>query len=373
MADKVGFLVILRAVCCLLIIYGHLIADQNPQWFVVPLINRYLTDPLGVLSNLGFLAVGIFFLISGFIITHVAQRETRTDFVIKRVFRIFPPFLVVVFFLAALGRICNVPEIAAMSGADVLREASLFDSSFELVGPSWTLVIEVMFYALAAVLLPMFRSRPFAITAIVAMVPIIDRLMLSDAIAASGVGQFKVLLDFQNYLSVFAIGMAIYYAWSGKLTVRKAVLLGAMAWCALVWTMPQAADGTGVPINQHLLRNGRLRGGAVGRPEAAARHRHRVGVGSQLLALPAASGTRLARLAQHEAGARLYGSNAGFRRGDRRYGVGVLQLCRATVAARRKVADQAPGPADRPRSRDIAGVMISLVRHGRLDARLWRT
>ena len=207
---QISFVASLRAAASLLVVYCHLVGYRAvPDWFVKPYLNQFVRDPLAILWEFGYLGVAVFFVISGFIIAHVAQRETRGQFVLKRLFRIYPPFLVAL----AVAMVLHRP---AISLTQLLREASLFDSEFILLGPSYTLVIEFMFYALAASTLPLLRSKPVVATAIVAIAPALALFLLRPA--ASGVPQWERLLGYSEFVSIFGIGMAIYYGWSKRIT-----------------------------------------------------------------------------------------------------------------------------------------------------------
>jgi peptidoglycan/LPS O-acetylase OafA/YrhL len=227
---------VLRAVACLLVAYCHLIGYRAPSgWFVEPYIDQFIRDPLQVMWNFGYLGVAIFFVISGFIITHVAQREGRAEFAVKRLFRIYPPFLLALAVAVLLTR-------PTMSPTDLLWEASLFGSSYKVIGPSYTLVIELMFYALATMLLPLLRSRPIVSTAIVALLPAVIRFGLRNIVESSGIHQLSILLSYQNFVSIFAVGMAIYYASASRISLRAATALGALAWCSFVWSWGPAGQ-----------------------------------------------------------------------------------------------------------------------------------
>src|SRR4051794_27507857 len=117
----------------------------------------------------GDLGVAAFFLISGFIITHPAQSETRAAFIVKRLFRIYPPHIVCCLVIAAiiLGRghlpvnsTQLVPEhLTGLIASMTLLNYLPFDvptgvrfAAFNLV--AWTLAVEMAFYALTCVFLP---------------------------------------------------------------------------------------------------------------------------------------------------------------------------------------------------------------------------
>jgi len=53
-------------------------------------ITHYIENPIGIIQNFGFLGVPLFFIVSGFIITHVSSYESSKIFIIRRLFRIYP-------------------------------------------------------------------------------------------------------------------------------------------------------------------------------------------------------------------------------------------------------------------------------------------
>ena len=209
---EIGFIAALRATACLLVVYCHLIGNMaKPDWFIRPYIDQFVRDPMGIIWNFGYLGVAIFFIISGFIITHVAQRETRSEFAIKRLFRVYPPFLIALVLARLLAGMENGSP-ASVSPASLLGEATLFWSQFKVLGPSYTLVMELMFYVVVTALLPLFQGKPILATMTVGGLPVFVRLTLTNAVVGSGSPELARLLWYHNSLSVFAIGMAIYYA-----------------------------------------------------------------------------------------------------------------------------------------------------------------
>lgn len=66
-------------------LWDHLVAtwlDRNlVSWEPLNAMRAYLVKPLGNIQDFGFVGVALFFLISGFIITHVATSESRRQFV----------------------------------------------------------------------------------------------------------------------------------------------------------------------------------------------------------------------------------------------------------------------------------------------------
>lgn len=97
--------------------------------------------------------VVVFFLVSGYIITHVLQKEQPVDFFIKRIFRIYPLLMVAVL-LEALYKyvysgITPDPWILIQH---LLLIGDFFGTYYALSGVEWTLRVEIMFYVFMLVM-----------------------------------------------------------------------------------------------------------------------------------------------------------------------------------------------------------------------------
>lgn len=114
------------------------------------------------MQDFGWFGVCLFFLISGYVITHVAQRESSVQFVIRRILRIYPPLAGAILLAVGLGPYSG--EIFAGGWRDVLWGMTLLNyfkvPQSVVLGVAWTLVIEVLFYALVAVQTSWVRRRP---------------------------------------------------------------------------------------------------------------------------------------------------------------------------------------------------------------------
>ena len=115
---------------------------------------RYLASTINFLSTGGVAGVVVFFLISGYIITNIARRETSKNFLIKRFFRIYPLFIFAIvseFILAWIYKNQEIPNLIT-----ILKKISLlgdfFKEPYSLGGVEWTLRIEIMFYILIAIM-----------------------------------------------------------------------------------------------------------------------------------------------------------------------------------------------------------------------------
>ncbi len=117
---------------------------------------------IGNFLNTGHIAVGLFFVLSGFILVYnyapgVDKRASSThDFLVARFARIYPVYLLGVFlalprFWQVIGAQLPLKEslarVGSVTGASLLLIQSWFPSmAYELNGPGWSLSAEAFFY-----------------------------------------------------------------------------------------------------------------------------------------------------------------------------------------------------------------------------------
>src|SRR5262245_17886057 len=94
--NKVAFIHLLRGVAPLLVMWAHLggwwLSSRSQHSELQEFWVSRITGPFHLWQDGGHLGVLLFFLVSVFIISYVADRESSTEFVIKRLFRVFPAF-----------------------------------------------------------------------------------------------------------------------------------------------------------------------------------------------------------------------------------------------------------------------------------------
>lgn len=115
---------------------------------------RYFAELLIPLCLGGAAGVVVFFMTSGYIITHVLQKEEAGDFLIKRFFRIYPLYIFAVIAEMVFGHFVHdlpIPPLQVVIPRMLLL-GDFFGTPYSLAGVEWTLRIEVMFYALMYIL-----------------------------------------------------------------------------------------------------------------------------------------------------------------------------------------------------------------------------
>lgn len=218
-APRYANITLLRAVAALLVVYDHLLA-MGPERFLgavsrpVALIREYVTGPLGIIQDGGWLAVVLFFLISGFIITHAGMRETRGQFAVRRVLRIYPP-LACAIVLAGFAAWLTGERI--YSAGELLLSMTLLNylavPQFAPLGVGWTLLIEVLFYAMTTALLGQLKARP-ALAVGVQLAAIWAVLALARTLGDG----FFLFAASVAYLPYLVMGQVLYFVHARRMT-----------------------------------------------------------------------------------------------------------------------------------------------------------
>lgn len=129
--------------------YGNAITSNESIHYILRLIVRLILP----LFHGGGAGVVIFFIISGYIITSVLQTENSFDFLIKRIFRIYPLYITAVLLQATVIFVMTgaTPDPLVMI-AQLLLIGDIFGTPYTLDGVEWTLRLEVLFYTFMVIL-----------------------------------------------------------------------------------------------------------------------------------------------------------------------------------------------------------------------------
>lgn len=148
---RIVFLDYMRVFAFISVLIGHkffnylnVFASDESQHATI----RAIAELLMPLCLGGAAGVVVFFLTSGYIITHVLQKEFAADFLIKRILRIYPLYIVAVVMEAALTHLISgvpLPDLAVFIQR-ILLIGDFYNTPYALAGVEWTLRIEIMFY-----------------------------------------------------------------------------------------------------------------------------------------------------------------------------------------------------------------------------------
>lgn len=210
-SGRLAFLDFLRVFAFASVLIGHklypdlasLISNQGVH-STIRMIAEFLM-PLCIGGGAG---VVVFFLVSGYIISHVITKEDTAAFVVKRFFRIYPLFILAVVIEALLGKVAhgtpwpNLSEVIPR----ILLVGDFFSVPYALAGVEWTLRIEIMFYILIAICrLLRITERPTFLITVYALVTI---FMQAFGPFSTGASHFKGYITL--YMPFLFMGSCFY-------------------------------------------------------------------------------------------------------------------------------------------------------------------
>jgi peptidoglycan/LPS O-acetylase OafA/YrhL len=188
-------------------------------WYHAWLVSGQTIGGLNFVAEAGFLGVDLFFFISGFCIFFPyararggARRGPNTRrFFARRAMKILPSYLLAlgVFAIVYHARFASPGEALLQIVSHVAFIHPLSALTFGAIsGPLWTIGIEVQFYLLFPLLLPLWRRSP--VLGYVALIAVSETYRL--IVGASGLGSTFVFINqLPAYLDVFGAGMFAAY------------------------------------------------------------------------------------------------------------------------------------------------------------------
>jgi peptidoglycan/LPS O-acetylase OafA/YrhL len=247
MEGRVWFAQMLRGIAALCVVYFHLAelywkdnAYISPSANLTPLgIGQHLPWHVrltGFLGHnrleLGDFGVAVFFLISGFVIPFSLAKVGGPVFLVRRIFRIYPTYIVTLVLtclvLAFDSRLTGLP--LGFGWWDFLSNAALLFDIFPAasIDPvNWTLIVEMRFYLLC-VLLALFC-------------PLRNWKVLAGAVAALCVANFFVIHNvawlgvkaaYLPYLIFMCLGVCYHHLFQGDWTpMTFGLMLAVVGFC----------------------------------------------------------------------------------------------------------------------------------------------
>lgn len=233
--DNVVFIQILRGLAPIPVVLAHIpqiwLTNTGNQWWGAQFYIAYILQPLQLNGGGGKLGVVLFFLISGFIISMIAQHETRGEFLIKRIFRIFPALIFATFIGYLTFSISRANGWGPIFSNDAETIMDFVKSAFMIswltqapraLSVAWSLMPELIFYGMVFAIIPTMKAKPIPSTlALMAMY-----CLLAAPMAA--VPYFAYLGHFTVWLPLFVVGRVFYLSFVRSITGQQAIAFTAL-------------------------------------------------------------------------------------------------------------------------------------------------
>ncbi|HWJ72128.1 MAG TPA: acyltransferase [Kaistia sp.] len=226
------FIHLLRGIAPLLVVFAHVpglwLLERKTNWSVFQLYKLVILAPMQISDGGGHLGVVIFFLISGYIISAVAVRETRMEFLVKRVLRIFPPLFAataVTYIIVKISEFTNIGPIYSTDASrlvDFVKSALLISwivPSPRAISVVWSLIPELIFYAIVFILLGSMKKTPVKATLWMMLLYCVVVFPMRISPQMAYFGYFTV------YLPIFFIGRIFYLEQQRQISIRAAMAL----------------------------------------------------------------------------------------------------------------------------------------------------
>lgn len=232
-AARFSWLDLLRATAVLMVLWAHLVggylARTGAAWPPATAIDHVVLDPLAITQHGGFLGVVLFFLVSGYIITHVARRETALEFSLKRLLRIYPPLIFAVV-IVVVSTMVLPGQRPVPSPIEIVTNMTLVNylivPQVVLIGVAWTLVVEVIFYGLTLATRSLLNSRAIALQPFFLLSATGAMIVTAGSLGDSW---FLLAVSFL-YIPILVIGSLFTLAEYRLISLAPALILGVTAW-----------------------------------------------------------------------------------------------------------------------------------------------
>jgi peptidoglycan/LPS O-acetylase OafA/YrhL len=238
--NRFVFLDLIRSVAAPLVFYSHVVEYWNKHGHSSPVtdsISTFVNNPLSLFQDFGFFGVALFFLVSGFVVTHRASQERATEFALKRVLRIYPVLFAVVALIGVFGgglHLLGAANLPTFTPTNLVTNALLINyfllPQVVLILVAWTLAIEVMFYLLLLILLPLIKRITW-----VALSIELALCWCAVEFARDFGGNFFLIAVSLSFLPVLLLGQICWAVWNKRLQFRYGALMGIAAWLIFVW------------------------------------------------------------------------------------------------------------------------------------------
>ncbi|QBJ96657.1 acyltransferase [Rhodococcus sp. ABRD24] len=165
---------LLRSIAVLAVIYSHisfyLIDDLGSGWWLIDGTYKVFVEGMQLNQHLSFVGVAFFMTLTGMVLTRSAIRNPRTVFLLNRIGRLLPAFWVATALAILLVRVGINGMFSGQLGISNGEVALSFvlggfflKPEVAVLGVTWTLAVQVIFYLYCVAARPILRTRPIAV------------------------------------------------------------------------------------------------------------------------------------------------------------------------------------------------------------------
>lgn len=248
--ERFAFIHLLRGLAALLVVWSHLsgfwLLSNGSSSLLQEYWQQLIVVPFHVFQNGGHLGVILFFLISGYIITHTALREDRWSFTVKRTLRIFPPLIFATVVTWVFFQVAHATEttLIGVNGGGLwhwLSATVLLDGfipgGVRALDVTWTLVIELYFYIFSFAVINLTKRAPLR------SVWYMTAMWVALILASRFFGFLSINGDLAVYVGFLILGRIIYLAQQRRIKTFDALVVGALVALIFLLSMETMSPG----------------------------------------------------------------------------------------------------------------------------------
>ncbi|MBD8481810.1 acyltransferase family protein [Pseudomonas coleopterorum] len=264
--EKAIFANQLRAIAIICVVLVHwlgvywLARETVAQYIYAPLETESIPNILDAISfrtlNYGPLGVSIFFLVSGFVIPFSITKLTRAEFILGRIFRIYPTYVAataVSICCAWLSSIYWNSEFSLDLETTLynlaLIHSNTYKSTIDLV--NWSLAIEIKFYIVSAVLYRSIREGSIDHLALLAIAVIAFCQWIPPNLSPIRIGEQNLSLEsIKTELMVIIfmfIGTCFYHHYTGSVSMGRLIIYVGTLFGSVLICWPHTEWAGGIP------------------------------------------------------------------------------------------------------------------------------
>lgn len=223
---------LLRALAVVAVLYSHvsfyLIDDLGTGWWLIDTVYVVFVDGLRLNQHLSFLGVAVFMALTGLLLTASVLRHPPGRFLVNRIGRLLPALWVAIAVAIVLVVLGVNGMFSGQDGITVGQSVLSFvlggfflRPEVAVLGVTWTLVVQIVFYLYSVATRPLLRRAPIAVPILGAA---ICCLVLLYNLYVPQPYSVPMLTKVAATLPAVFVGQIIYLGWSGAATRRWVAL-----------------------------------------------------------------------------------------------------------------------------------------------------